>query len=74
MYKLIEFTTEQEYIDSFLSLPSVIYKGDKHYRPEAAAETVSWLMGTHKCAGFLKQKNLLVLHDGFPAARGDRIY
>ena len=77
MYKLIEFTGEHETVDpflSFLSLPPIIYKDDKHYIPPSTVETVSWLKGTHKCAGFLKQKNLLVFRDGnppgIPAARG----
>ena len=70
MYKLIEFTDEQEYADAFLSLPSLLYKGDKNYIPERTSETAAWLSGSHKCTGFLKQKNLLVLHDGAPAARG----
>ena len=57
---------------SFLALPAVIYKDDKNYSPENADETIAWLSGKHKCAGFLKQKNLLVLRDGspIPAARG----
>lgn len=59
-----------KYIDLFLDLPSIIYNGDKNYIPERKAETVSWLSGKHKCAGFLKQKNLLVLRSGSPAARG----
>ena len=70
MYKLIEFSNEQEYIDPFLSFPVFIYKDDKNYSPARVNETRSWLAGTHKCAGFLKQKNLLVLNNGSPAARG----
>ena len=70
MYKLIEFTSEQEYIDLFLSLPEIVYKGDKNYSRERRAETLSWLRADHKCVGFLKQQNLIVLRDGVPAARG----
>lgn len=70
MYKVVEFTNEQTYIDLFLSLPVMIYKGDKNYSRRGDIETVSWLTGKHKCEGFLKQRNLLVLHNDSPAARG----
>jgi len=70
LYKRVEFTDEQEYIELFLYLSTAIYKGDKNYSPERRREIVSWLLGTHKCAGFLSQKNMLVLLDGVPVARG----
>lgn len=70
MYRLIEFTNEKEYIDLFIHLPRKLYKGDKNYIPERRSETVSWLLGTHKCAGFLKQKNFIVMFNDAPAARG----
>jgi hypothetical protein len=70
LYELIEFTDERRHIDSFLSLSREIYAGDGNYRPKGAAETLSWLAGTHECAGFLRQRNLLVMRNGFPAARG----
>ena len=70
LYRLIEFTGEQEYLGLFLSLPEIVYKGDRNYNPERKAETVSWLLGAHKCRGFLKQQNMIVLRDGNPAARG----
>ena len=70
MYRLIEFTNEREYIELFLSLPQIVYKRDKNYIPERKAETILWLTGTHKCAGFLKQKNLIVFRDNFIVARG----
>jgi len=70
LYKLIEFTNEQGYVGLFLSLPEIVYKGDGNYRPERKNETVSWLLGTHKCAGFLKQKNMIVLLGDAPVARG----
>lgn len=70
MYKLIEFTSEKKYIEMFLSLPGIVYKGDKNYIPERKNETVSWLLYTHKCVGFLKQQNMIVLLDDVPVARG----
>jgi len=70
LYRLVEFTDEQKYIDLFLALPPAVYKGDKNYVPENKRETTAWLLGLHKCVGFLKQKNLLVLLNDVPVARG----
>jgi len=70
LYDLIQFTDEQQYIDMFLALPQTVYHGDKKYSKEKPAETTAWLLGQHPSTGFLKQKNLLVLRNGAPAARG----
>jgi len=70
LYRLVEFTNEQEYIGLFLSLPGIVYKGDNNYISERKKETASWLTGAHKCIGFLKQKNLLILLNDAPVARG----
>lgn len=70
MYRLIEFTGEQEYIDLFLSVPTAVYNRDQNYIPERKKEVLSWLLGTHTCIKFLKHKNLVVLHNNIPVARG----
>ena len=70
MYRLIEFTNEQKYIDSFLSVAVLANKEDKNYVPEGTMDTIAWLSESHKCIGFLKQKNLLVMHGDVPVARG----
>jgi len=70
LYGLIEFTTEQEHVNAFLAVAAHVYKGDKNYSPERASDTIAWLAGKHNFTGLLEQKNLLVLRDNAPAARG----
>ena len=70
MYKLIEFTTEKKYTKMFLSLPLKVYKGDKNYVKESKLKVKNWLIGNHPCAKFLIKKNLIVLKDNTPVARG----
>jgi len=61
LYKLIEFTNESEYIDLFLSLPAT---------NERKSEVTAWLDEKHIFTSFLIQRNLLVLRDNAPVARG----
>lgn len=70
MYKLIEFTSEKEYVNLFLSLPRDVYKGDKNYKRESKKEVMAWLECIHPCAKFLVQKNCVVLKHKSPIARG----
>ena len=70
MYKLIEFTDEQGFNDQFVSLARVVYANDKNHASESKREVTSWLLGAHPGASFLHQRNLLVMQNGAPAARG----
>jgi len=70
LYQLIEFTDEDASMNLFLSLPGIVYKNDTDYSAEKKGVVVSWLKGEHPCSGFLVQKNLLVVRDKAPVARG----